>query len=718
MLESYKIPEFILESYNTYKEIYKTPAKILRFSKKYWRIANEGNEQQTQEWLDFLKKETRLEIDIPFIFYTSLSKGLTEYIPVKCPVCGKLLTIKQVRLNVKHCSEKCRSASPITKEKIRQTYQKKYGVNAPAQVKEIKAKMSATLMKHYGAASPFASEEIRNRARKTLLERYGVDCAFKDAAIREKAKQTNLKRYGVECNLASKECQEKIKKTVREKYGVDYVSQSKDVIETRRQNMLKKYGVSYSFGIKSVQDKTKQTLLMRYGVDHQFKSKEIFDKAKATCKERYGVERPAQNKEILNKIENTRLKKYGSKSFRGSNELEERRKKVMLEKYGVTEVFASKELFNKGITTMQKKYGVSHPCQNIEITNKRVRTLRENAYDKIVNRTKKRDYIILSTKDDYVYGGFFKLKCNKCNTEWIADVKGIRCCPHCAKQHITSEAEKELLFFIKSIYTGNIIENTKSLINPYELDIYIPEKKLAFEFNGTYWHSDKFKDKNYHITKTRLCNKKKVRLIHIFEHEWTFNQEKIKSLIKSALGIFDVRLYARQCEVKEISHPEYKKFLELYHLQNSVNSSIRYGLFYKDELVSVIGFGKSRFKKGEVELHRYCVKAGYQIVGGFSKLIKHACKDASISEFISYIDLAHFSGRGYKKAGFKLVEVTSPSYIYIRGDEIKSRMQCQKHKLEAFLESFDPAKSEYENMLLNDWDRVYDCGNLKVKYTL
>ena len=197
---------------------------------------------------------------------------------------------------------------------------------------------------------------------------------------------------------------------------------------------------------------------------------------------------------------------------------------------------------------------------------------------------------------------------------------------------------------------------------------------------------------------------------------WAFNQEKIKSLIKSALGIFDVRLYARKCTIKEISSAEYKEFLELYHLQGAVNSSVRYGLFYKDELVSVIGFGKSRFKKGEIELHRYCVKAGYQIVGGFSKLIKHACKEYQIKEFISYIDLAHFNGTGYKKAGFKKIEVTQPSYIYIRGDEIKSRMQCQKHKLEAFLEEYDPNLSEYENMLLNDWDRVYDCGNLKVKY--
>lgn len=687
MLESYKIPEFILESYAKYKEIYKTPAKILRFSKKYWKIANEGKEQQTQEWLEFLKKETGLDITIDFIFFVSLSKDLIEYIPAKCPVCGKLFTLKQARIGAKNCSEKCRSANPVTKEKTRQTYQKKYGVNAPSQVKEIRAKMAATLMKNYGAASPFASEEIRNRAKKTLIERYGVDCSFKDKSVRKKIKQTNLEKYGVESNLANKECREKIKKTVREKYGVDYVSQSKEVQAIKRKKLLKKYGVSTTLKVPEVIQKSKETMLDRYGVEYASQNKELFNKIKLTCKHRYGVERPAQNKDILDKIENTRLKLYGSKSFRGSEELEKRRKKTMMERYGVTEPFASKEIFNKGITTMQKKYGVDHPYQNEKIIQQAILTRRINMYDEFVRRINERGHTILSPKEEYLSNGTFKLRCATCNNEWVADnTYKIVYCPNCAKRHVTSDAEKRLVQYIKSIYTGEIIENTKSLISPYEIDLYLPKKRLAFEFNGTYWHSDKFKDKNYHITKTRLCSKKHVRLIHIFEHEWTFNQEKIKSLIKSALGIFDVRLYARKCSIKEISSAEYKEFLVNYHLQGAVNSSVRYGLFYNNELVSVIGFGKSRFKQGEIELHRYCVKASYQIVGGFSKLIWHACRDADIPEFISYIDLAHFNGRGYKKAGFKKIEVTQPSYIYIRSDEIKSRMQCQKHKLEAFLE--------------------------------
>lgn len=717
MKTSYGIPQFILESYSKYKETYKTTAKILRFSKKTWKFVNAGKEQQTQDWLSYLKNETGLDINIAFIFYVSLSKGLTTYSPAKCPVCGKLLSIRQARFGGIACSEACRAKNPNTKEKMKSTFQKKYGVDAPAQVKEIKAKMSATLMKHYGVSSPFASKEIRNRAKKTLLDRYGVDCSFKDPNTREKAKQTNLDRYGVECVFSNKEIRNKINNTVKEKYGVDYVAQAPEVRAKIKQTLLETYGVDSTFKSKEIKDKAKQTMIERYGVDIPFKSKELFEKSKQTNLKRYGVERPAQSKEILDKIENTRLKKYGAKAFRHSSVLEEHRKASIIKKYGSIENF-NKINYNKAKNTLSKKYGVEHPMQLKEVALAIVRTRHSNLYNTLIDRITKKNYTILSSKEDYINNGFFKLKCNNCGTEWITkSTNDIRNCPHCAKQHVTSEVEKELLSYIRSLYSGEIIENNKALIKPYELDIYLPKKKLAFEFDGTYWHSDKFKDKKYHQIKSVMCNRKHIRLIHIFEYEWAFNQEKIKNLIKSALGIFDVRLYARKCEVKSISSQVYRNFLNLYHLQNSVNSSVRYGLFYKDELVSVIGFGKSRFKQGEIELHRYCVKAGYQIIGGFSKLIKHACKEANINHFVSFIDLAHFNGRGYKKAGFKLVNVTSPSYIYIRGDEIKSRMQCQKHKLSAFLEAYDPELSEYDNMLLNDWDRVYDCGNIKVEYS-
>lgn len=120
-------------------------------------------------------------------------------------------------------------------------------------------------------------------------------------------------------------------------------------------------------------------------------------------------------------------------------------------------------------------------------------------------------------------------------------------CPKCANSNISSK-EKEIVEYIKSIYNGLIIENDRSIIlneytNKYlELDIYVPEKKLAIEFNGRYYHSDKFINKRtnnvfstakkYHDYKTLKCKEKGITLIHIEEDEYINNKEKILDYLK------------------------------------------------------------------------------------------------------------------------------------------------------------------------------------------
>lgn len=125
-----------------------------------------------------------------------------------------------------------------------------------------------------------------------------------------------------------------------------------------------------------------------------------------------------------------------------------------------------------------------------------------------------------------------------------------------------------------------------------------------------------------------------IRLIHILDYYWNTKKDICEDIIRAALGKLEIKISARKCEVKEIDSKVYKDFLNKYHIQGAVNSGIRYGLFYKNELVQYIGLGKSRFKKDEIELHRMCTKGNTQVLGGFSKLIKH-CNQKHI---ISYID--------------------------------------------------------------------------------
>ena len=336
-------------------------------------------------------------------------------------------------------------------------------------------------------------------------------------------------------------------------------------------------------------------------------------------------------------------------------------------------------------------------------------------YDVLFELLNRKNIALLMKKDEYVNDNILKFKCLKCNNNFETERKNAQdiFCPNCTKQ-LFSLKEKEVLDWLKSIYSGEIIENDRTILNGKELDIYIPEKKLAIEFNGDYWHSTKIKDKYYHQEKSLVCRNLGIRLIHIFEYEWINKRTICESIIKSALGIYDKIVYARQCAIEKINSCNYRNFLDENHLQGSINSSIRYGLYNRNELVSVIGFGKSRFKSGEIELHRFCCKLNYHIPGAFSKLIKHS----RLNDFITYVDLAHFSGEGYKELGFKEISVTEPNYKWVKGNTTLNRFATQKHKLSILLENYDENLTEAKNMTLNGYNQIFDSGNIKLKHII
>ena len=171
-------------------------------------------------------------------------------------------------------------------------------------------------------------------------------------------------------------------------------------------------------------------------------------------------------------------------------------------------------------------------------------------------------------------------------------------CIICNKINSSSDAQEQLYNYIKTIYNGIILKNNRSIING-ELDIYLPELQIAIEFNGIYWHSDIYKDKNYHINKTNECINLNIKLIHIWEDEWLQKKEIILSRIKNLIGISN-KIYARKCIIKEIDNKEYKLFIEENHLQGFVGAKIKLGLFHNNEIVSVMSFGNLRKNMGYI----------------------------------------------------------------------------------------------------------------------
>lgn len=337
--------------------------------------------------------------------------------------------------------------------------------------------------------------------------------------------------------------------------------------------------------------------------------------------------------------------------------------------------------------------------------------LKEIIIDNITNA----GYTILSFPDR-LDKELIKLKCNKCEHTFETIIscgrghKRIRC-KGCEP---SSKYEIEIQQFLQS-NDISFDANVRNIIPPRELDIYIKQSNVAIEFNGVYWHSDEYVDKNYHYQKTEKCKERNIELIHIFEHQWEYKSEICKSIILNKLNKTANRIYARKCDVREINSKQKNEFLERNHMQGKDSSKIKLGLFHNDELVSVMTFGIPRFNKNyEWELIRFCNSINVSVIGGASKIFKYFEKNYNPSSIISYCDLSRYSGNLYFNLGFKLKENTSPNYMWLhpQNNIIVPRYKSQKHKLKSLLgDQYDPNLSEAQNMKNSKFVRIYDCGN-------
>lgn len=298
-------------------------------------------------------------------------------------------------------------------------------------------------------------------------------------------------------------------------------------------------------------------------------------------------------------------------------------------------------------------------------------------------------------------------------------------CPKCKNIYTRSRGEKELTEYIKSIYDGEIILNSREIIYPHEIDIFIPDKKIGIEFCGLYWHNEKFKGKDYHLNKLKKANKKGIHLIQVFEDEWLHKEKIVKAKIKHILGLNNnPKIYARKCEIKEISSKDKNNFLEENHIQGKDKSSIKLGLFYNHKLISVMTFSKLRRITGEkinndeyYELVRFASDIDYLVIGAFSKLLKYFIKNYQPKMIKTYADLrwSDTNDNVYNKNGFIKIRNSEPNYWYVHKNDVTltrlHRFNFRKSILKNKLEFFDPELTEVENMYKNNYYRIFDCGN-------
>ena len=180
-----------------------------------------------------------------------------------------------------------------------------------------------------------------------------------------------------------------------------------------------------------------------------------------------------------------------------------------------------------------------------------------------------------------------------------------------------------------------------------ELDIFVPSLNLAIEFNGGYWHSEKFKDKNYHLNKYNLCTDKNIRLISIWEWEYLKNKDKIENFIKNLI-LEKKKLFARKLQIKEVDIKTQREFLENNHIQGYVPCTHALGLFNGDELIQIMTLRVKSKKDKLHEIGRLATKTGFTVIGGTKRLFKNLQKMIDFKEIISYNNMDKFTEKFIK----------------------------------------------------------------------
>jgi len=352
---------------------------------------------------------------------------------------------------------------------------------------------------------------------------------------------------------------------------------------------------------------------------------------------------------------------------------------------------------------------------------KRIATIEKNFYIRILKSSKFNKIIKpLFTLDEY--NGTTKeysWKCLKCGYTFKDTIKSphLPRCPKCFPIK-SSIAENLLADWIENLNV--VVKRRSKIIYPYEVDIYLPEYNLAIEYDSLYWHCERNEniDKNYHIHKTELCQSKGIQLLHIFDNEWAENTEIIKSIILNKLKKTSNKIYARNTIVKEISNSLYRQFTEVNHLQGYTPANIKLGLFYNNILVQILTFAIPRFNyQYDYEIIRFATLINNSVIGGFSKLFSYFKKHYEFKSIITYADRRYSTGDVYTKNGFQFITFSKPNYYYTKDYKtLENRLNYQKHKLKDKLKTFDSTLTEWENMQLNGYDRIWDCGNLVLTY--
>ena len=588
--------------------------------------------------------------------------------------------------------------------------------------------------------------ESNTKRVKTTIEKYGVSNVAQSKDVYGKMLETNLKKYGVEHPQCLESQKEKVKKTNLERYGTTNGKILKPrVVKSKREKKVKETKVKdtrkghyYNNGIitKKIKDgdvipdgfvkgvllsdelkqkrsaKAKETFLKKYGVDNPAKTKEVKDKMRKTTLERYGVEHSSQSVVVKEKIKQSNLSKYGVEYSFQANEVKEKIKQTNLDKYGVDNPSKSEVIKQRIVESNRKNLGVDYPMQSKDVMNKtRVTSLEKYGTEYPNQSDIVKSKIEATTLEHYGVSRVckldeFKQKVIETNRERYG--VDYTCLVFSGKYKGNDSSYNRS--FAKLLDDNNISYEREFVLEKYSYDFKVGNTLI--EINPTATHNTHFNpygknriDVNYHRDKSKLAKDSGYSVMHVFDWD---DIDKVVQLLKTRETV-----YARKCDIRVVSDVDTNNYLDMYHLQGTCRGQkIRLGLYYNNQLVSLMTFGKSRFNKNcDYELLRYC--SHYNVVGGANKLFKYFVDTYKPNSIVSYCDTSKFSGKVYADLGFTLSKKNSPRkhwYSMKEKRHITDGLLLSQGYDRLFKENHGKGTSNEELILARGYLPVYDCG--------
>ena len=448
-------------------------------------------------------------------------------------------------------------------------------------------------------------------------------------------------------------------------------------------------------------------------------------KRELTCLKKYGCRNVSQNSEIRKKISETfsektdadilktTLKRKATKFARYGDEnyFDKNKKQSTIEKKTIENPKYLKNIVEKRKKTCLKLYGCDCAAQrDIAKKNREIAIFKE-LYEKMMSNEK---VLPLFQFDEYFKvknTQKLKWKCKICGNEFECEANdGHGFLPRCykcfPKQQPVSNEEKTLVEFIEKLDI-EIQTSCRKIIPPYELDIYIPEKKLAIEFDGLFWHSEKADaEVSYHLVKNEMCEKLEIQLIHVFEDEWLFKRKQTENFLKKILGVQNCFKHITNdlCEIIELDDFQTQQFIFENSLTENFKHDVSLGLKFKNEIISLMTFTK--IYENSYIVNCYDDKIGFDVKESKKKLLDYFIKNHKTKRLIAFVDRRLRNGEDLKKLGFKFLFAGVPNaYLW------NFKNKKQKETLEKSIE----ISNEEKNM--REYTRIYDSGNLVFEKT-